>query len=59
MGKTRILFVDDEQSMQDAITGITIPETGVYGEGVVFDIIVPDGEYCFGNQTVIDTGGRS
>lgn len=28
------------------LTGITIAETGVYGEGAVFTISVPEGEYC-------------
>jgi signal transduction histidine kinase len=30
-----------------AITGITITETGVFGEGVRFEMIVPAGGYRF------------
>jgi signal transduction histidine kinase len=34
-----------------SITGLSIQECGVYGEGVLLEILVPDGSYRFGTTT--------
>ncbi|MCE5337521.1 MAG: hypothetical protein LLF90_02395 [Methanomicrobiaceae archaeon] len=41
-----------------AITGITIRETGVEGEGARFEIFVPEGEYRFAGEDSTGPGSR-